>query len=235
MRDVRFWNVMALVIAISLMVGWAGTGTAQAAAEKKVKTPPKAPEGYVLVEEDIILVLLDETDEHLQKGRESFLKKDAKAAAHEIREAAAFLGLEAARATGDVKKALLAAAHDLARLAEGVERGTVTAVKDLDTVFARVHYALARHHHLKATAAWAKKAAHKAGLDLRAAATHLEHAAAWVGKKGEAGVAEVIKGSRLLAGKLIEGTGWVPVEVGKGLEAMGKEIEKLGKATEPAK
>jgi hypothetical protein len=48
-------------------------------------------------------------------------------------------------------------------------------------------------------------------------------------------VAEAIKGTRLLAGKLIEGAGWVPAEVGKGLEAIGKEIEKLGKAIAPAK
>jgi hypothetical protein len=212
-----------------------GTGIAQAPVEKKAQPPPKAPEGYILVEEDVTLILLDEVDEHLQKGRESFLKKELKAAAQEIREAAAFLRLEAGRATADGKKGLLAAAHDLGKLADGVERGTVTAVKDLDAVFARAHHALGRHHYLKAAAAWGKKAAQKTGRDLRAAATHLEHAAAWVAKKGEAGVVEAVKGARLVAGKLVEGAGWVPAEVGKGLEAIGKEIEKLGKAIEPAK
>jgi len=235
MRTIRFGMIVALVIAIGSTVGWVGPGRAQAPAEKKAPPPLKAPDGYILVEEDVTLILLDEADEHLQKGREGFLKKDLKAAAQEIREGAAFLRLEAGRATADGRKALLAAVRDLGKLADGVERGTVPAVKDLDAVFARAHQALARHHHLKAAAAWGKKAARQAGQDLKAAATHLEHAAAWVGKKGEAGVVEMVKGTRLLAGKLIEGAGWVPAEVGKGLESIGKEIEKLGKAIEPAK
>jgi hypothetical protein len=235
MRDIGFGIVVALAGAIGLAVGWVGTVAAQAPAEKKAQAPPKAPEGYFLVEEDVTLILLDEADEHFQKGREGFLKKDVKAAAQEIREGAAFLRLEAGRATAGGKKALLAAVRDLGKLADGVERGTVAAVKELDAVFARAHQALARHHHLKAAAAWGKNAARHAGQDLKAAAIHLEHAAAWVGKKGEAGVAEAVKGARLVSGKLIEGAGWVPAEVGKGLEAIGKEIEKIGKAIEPAK
>jgi len=40
---------------------------------------------------------------------------------------------------------------------------------------------------------------------------------------------------RLVAGKLIEGAGWVPEEVGKGITAIGTEISKLGKKIESKK
>lgn len=225
MRFIAWGLAITLALAIIPAGVWAGTST----------SPQKAPEGWVLVEEDVVLVFSDEPGEHFQKGRESFLKKDLKAAAHEIREAAAFLKLEAGRATAEGKKALLASIRELEKLAEGVERGTVTAVKDLDALFARAHQALAKHHHLKAAASWAKKAAKKTGQDLKAAAIHLEHGLAWTGHKGEAGGIAVINGTRLLAGKLIEGVGWVPAEVGKGITAVGEEVEKLGKKIEPAK
>jgi hypothetical protein len=39
----------------------------------------------------------------------------------------------------------------------------------------------------------------------------------------------------LVAGKLIEGAGWVPEEVGKGITAIGTEISKLGKKIESKK
>ena len=225
MRFIAYGLAITLALAIIPAGVWAGAST----------SPPKAPDGGVLIEEDVVLVLMDEPEEHFQKGREFFLKKDLKAAAHEIREATAFLKLEAGRATEEGKKALLASVRELDKLVEGVERGTVTAVKDLDSVFARAHQALGRHHHLKSGASWAKKAAKKAGQDLQAAAIHLEHGLAWTGHKVEAGGAAVVNATRLLAGKLIEGVGWVPAEVGKGITAIGEEIERLGKKIEPAK
>jgi len=39
----------------------------------------------------------------------------------------------------------------------------------------------------------------------------------------------------LFAGKLIEGAGWVPEEVGKGITAIGSEISKPGKKIGPKK
>jgi len=38
---------------------------------------------------------------------------------------------------------------------------------------------------------------------------------------------------RLVAGKLVEGVGFVPDKVGKGVTWVGTEIEKLGKLIEP--
>jgi hypothetical protein len=111
----------------------------------------------------------------------------------------------------------------------------VASEKQLKDAFARADHALANHHYLKASEYWAKKDEKKAGHALKAAAQHLEQAAAWSGHKLEAGALDVIDGVRAGAGKLTEGTGWAADEVGKGIDDLGKEISKLGKAIEPKK
>ncbi|HJT22647.1 MAG TPA: hypothetical protein VJ746_19395 [Nitrospira sp.] len=201
-------------------------------------TPPTAPDGYILIEEEVWRVVDDEPQEHFKRAHESFVKKDLKAAAAHIRKSEAFLKLEAGRATEEGKKLMDESGHELAKLAEDVEHGAITSVKRLDQAFARAHQALAHHHHLKAKESWAKQAgqaAQKVGHDLQAAAVHFDQALIWAGHKSEAAGAKTIKDTRLLAGKLIEGTGWVSAEVGKGIENVGDEIEKFGKKVAPAK
>jgi hypothetical protein len=199
------------------------------------KAAPKAPEGYVIVEEEDWLVLEDDLLRHFHQARESFLKKEMKVAASEIRKSGVFLKVEAAQATAESKKALLASAHELEKLASDVKAGAVKSAKDLDDAFVGVHLALARHHHEKAQAAQAKNEHKTIGHYLRAAAAHLEQALAWAGHKSEAAVISVIDGARVVGGKLIKGAGWTVDEVGKAIDALGKEIERLGMKIEPAK
>lgn len=170
----------------------------------------------------------DVPGQHFQKAHENFIKRDTKATASEIRKGAGFLATEAQHATGETKKGLEASARELERLANDVEKGTVSSVKKLDETFARADHALARYHLAQATNAWAKRENAKTGEALRSASTYLEHGLAWTGRKAETGTEDVIHHSRVLAGKLIEGTGWVPEEVGKGIQSVGNEIDKLG-------
>lgn len=202
---------------------------------EKEKASAQAPEGYVLVEEDVLVTVANEPEHHFRRSVEDFLKKEMKASAAEIRKGAACLKLEANRASEDVKMNVMASVHELEKLADEVEKGSVTDVKKLDQAFARGYHALAKHHYLKASEAWTKKEIQKAGHDLEAAAICLEHGLAWAGHELEAGIVSLISKTRLVAGKLIEGAGWVPEEVGKAIKAIGKEIEKLGKMVEPAK
>ena len=185
---------------------------------------------YIIVEEEVWTVFADEPQQHFQEAHEGFVKKDLKAAAAEIRKGAAFLWLEAARATGASKDALAASIKELDSLAGKVESGGVTAASDLDHAFARAEHALASEHLARAKESWAKKDLKRAGHALKAAATSLEHALAWAGRKGEAGVIAVTKDAGAVAGKLIEGTGWAADETGKAIEAVGAEIEKLGRS-----
>jgi hypothetical protein len=227
MRHRILWFVVALAFVAGMV--WLCPANAEAQA-------PQKPLGdWTPYEEDIWIVLVDEPEFHFQKAHEFFLKKDFKAAASEIRKGAAFLKLEAGRSTAEGKKALAASADELGKLADDVQKGTVASEKQLKDAFARADHALANHHYLKASEYWAKKDEKKAGHALKAAAQHLEQAAAWSGHKLEAGALDVIDGVRAGAGKLTEGTGWAADEVGKGIDDLGKEISKLGKAIEPKK
>lgn len=182
--------------AIAVTVGMAPLGIAAESA-----APPKAPDGYILIEEEVWRVVDDEPEEHFHRAHESFLKKDLKTAAAHIRKSEAFLKLEAGRATEEGKKLMKASGHELAKLAEGIEHGTITSVKRLDEAFARAHQALAHHHHVKAKESWANQAsqaAHKVGHDLQAAAIHFDQGLVWTGHKTEAGAAKAIKDTRLL-------------------------------------
>jgi hypothetical protein len=236
---------IALIIAVVLAgTGLKGCKKSAQGAEPSVKEkteqttqagPNTVPEGWMLVEEDIWTDFVDEPGERFHKAREDFLKKDYKAAAEEIRKGAAFMKLQAARATTEGKKVLTVSIDELEKLAKDVEQGTVTSAATLNHAFARAHYALARHHYLKATEYKAKGAGAKLGHDLKAAAIHLEHGFAWAGHELEAATVAVIKDTGLVAGKLIEGTGWAGKETGILIEKLGEEIQKLGRLVEPEK
>jgi hypothetical protein len=183
----------------------------------------------VVVEEDVWVVLLDESAGHLRHARESFVKKDTAAAAAEIQKAAAFVKVEATRAGKAVREAVLAAAGELEKLAAVVKSGAVKSVEELDAAFARAHHALAKHHCLKASEAWAGEEAHKAGHALHAAASYIDGGLKCVGHHVEAGAAKTLEGARHLAGKLISGSGKFGEEVGRSIEDCGKHTEDLGK------
>jgi hypothetical protein len=226
--------IALMIAAVFCSMGLNGCKKSAQAAEA-AKPAPEAPEGYVLVEEDILNAFADLPGEHFHKARQSFLQKDYKTAAEEIRKGIAFLRLQAARATTEGKKGLIDSIAELEKLAGDVEKGTVTSAKTLNHAFAKAHYALARHHYLKAMEYKAKGAGSKLGHALKASAIHLEHGFAWAGHMLEAATVAVLKDTGLVAGKLIEGTGWIGKEAGDIIDKIGVEIEKLGKMLEPAK
>jgi hypothetical protein len=125
--------------------------------------------------------------------------------------------------------------NELEKLADDTEKGKIASAKVLEQAFSRADYALAKVYHVKASESWVKKATKEVGHSLKTAADNLEYGLAWAGHKAEAGGKAAIKDARLVAGKLIEGMGWVPDEVGKGIEFIGKEVEKFGKQVEPPK
>jgi hypothetical protein len=198
-------------------------------------TVTKTPEGKVVVDEEVLNIFVEEPEQHFKKAHELFVKKDTKAAAHEIRKASAFLKLEAGRATGDSKQALEPSSRELDKLADDVEKGAVVSEKELRDAFARADVALARHHQAKAKEDWEKGNNKQAGIHLMAAPTHLEYAKAWLKVGTNEDTKAVVRDTRTVAGKLTEGIGFVPEEVGKAIEAMGKEIDKVGKEVEPPK
>jgi len=217
---------LLLFISFSLMIGC-----------KKVEQTAEAPKPTEapMVPAPVQAPEAKETDEHFQKAHESFLKKDMKAAVSEIRQGEDLIKKEAEKATEEAKKGLTASADELEKLAKDVEKGAVTSEKKLKDTFARAEHALAKHHYLKASEQWAKKETKETGNALKKAAQHMEQTAKWAGHKLEAGTVKIIDEVRFMSGKLIQGTGWVADEVGKGIQNMGAEITKLGEKIAPQK
>jgi hypothetical protein len=173
--------------------------------------------------------------DEFQKAHESFMKKDFKASAAEIRNGASYLRREVETAAGNGKKMLSASVKELDKLADSVEKGAVKSDKELRGAFSRAERAVANNDYVKATDSWARKETKETGHALNSAAEHMEQAADWSGQKLKAGASKAVKEGREISGKLVEGTGYVREEVGKALKRMGDAISGFGKKILPGK
>ena len=174
----------------------------------------------------------DEPDRHFWLADENFLERNYRGAAAEIRKGAAFLDLEAHRATARGRAVLAASAADLEQLAVSVEHGSVEAPQILEIGFARANRALALAHHLNASEAWTSKEARRAGHELRAAASDVEHAIDWTGRDLDAGASDTVRAVGKVAGKLIQDGGYADEDVGNASTAVGRKVEQLGTRVE---
>lgn len=192
-----------------------------------------ARSGVIWIEEDDWAALSEEPGRHLDHARQAFVEVDAAKAAAELRKAAAYLRTAAQDAADRTRHALTASGKELDQLARRMEQGAVKSVADVDAAAGRAYHALAEYQNAKARQAWADEQRHRAGQFWHAAATALERATV----RTEAGfrntTQEVVRESRLLSGKLVEGTGFVTDEIGQGLETFGKQVELAGKRIEP--
>jgi hypothetical protein len=248
--------LVSCVISIILITAfWVGIGISQYAPEIPLETsspipplPEVPPEGWIVFEEDNLILFQGEPERLFHEARKNFFKKEMEVAATEIHKAALFMKLQAERATTAGKAPLMLSVHELEMLADAVEKRTVASVKKLDHSFAQAHLTLAKHHYLKAKEWFSKKNPKKVSHDLFAAAMHLENSLVWSGHEIEAGVVAAIKEVCFVTGKTIEVTGWSLEEkgkniefsgkgetsknVGKAIERIGKEIVKLGRTIE---
>jgi len=77
--------VLVLMMAVVFCgIGLKGCEKKAQAAEAVKPALPQVPEGYVIVEEDVLTVFVDAPGEHFHKTRENFLKKDYRAALYSI-------------------------------------------------------------------------------------------------------------------------------------------------------
>ena len=166
---------------------------------------------------------------HVQHAKAALLKKDFKRAGRELRAAGEYLGKAGASAPGAAKEGLEASAKETRTLAEDVENGTVTDVKRIDEASARGYHALAHEKFMTATEAWTKKDTKTTGRALKDAADALEDGATAAGRDAGDASKDVAKGTREVAGKLVQGGAWTSDEVGRGMDAFGKELSNLGR------
>jgi hypothetical protein len=211
---------------------WAVEESEQDAPESAPAADP-VPPGQFLIHEVLWDDLADEPGQHMDRARVAFIELDARQAAAELRKAATYLKITAGNAAAATKRALLRSADELDELAHRVEAGTVRTVGELDRAFARASHALSHHHCVIAERSWAARQTTRAGKQLRAAADNLERAAMRTGKALQTATETAVKDARIVSGKLVEGTGFVFDEIGKGFAAFGKLVENTGKSIEP--
>jgi hypothetical protein len=172
----------------------------------------------------------EEPQRHFGAAVEAYAKKDYKAAATEVRKAAAYIRLESTRAVGEIKKGLDVANAQLEKTARALDQGALKADKEMDQAFANANHALALAHRAKAAESWTHKAYAQAGYELKAAAHGLESAASWTGAEAKSATAAAAADARTVGDKLASGGVWAKDEVAKGFESLGSALNKLGQS-----
>ncbi len=193
---------------------------------------PHAPIGFILIEEEQWNMLSDEPSRHIGRARDAYLMMDARNAASEIRKTAVHVRVAAEHASEHTKGALVRSERELEQMARQVEAGTYRSMEEFDLATARALHALANDQYVKSANAWRKRELKQSGRYLKAAADNLERAAARTDAAMRQTTAAVVKDSRLVSGKLIEGTGFALDEVGSSFESIGHAIERLGTRVE---
>ncbi|HWS05165.1 MAG TPA: hypothetical protein VN230_05200 [Burkholderiaceae bacterium] len=172
----------------------------------------------------------EEPQRHFGAAIEAYAKKDYKAAATEVRKAASYVRLEAARAAGDVKIGLDAANADLEKTAAALDKGAVKVQKDMEKTFASANHALALAHRARAAESWARKSYDQAGYELKAASHGLESGAGWVSNEAKAAASAAAADARAIGDKLASSGVWAKDEIAKGFESLGSSLNKLGQS-----
>lgn len=190
-----------------------------------------APSGYLLVDEEMWSELMDEAGRHLDRAREAFLQGHTRSAAQELRKAAIMMKIDAGHHQDPVDKAMLKSAHELDSLVERLRSGQSTdTIDEVDALSSRALTVLAQHEQAKAVMAWGQRSPHRSGRYLRAAADNLERATFRARAQLSTATSNVIRNARNLSSKLIDGTASTVDEAGRGIEALGHQIERFERA-----
>jgi hypothetical protein len=166
----------------------------------------------------------------LSRTRTAIINKQYKAAATDLRKAAALVSAEAERASDDKRTNLKRDAAALQVLATDLESGHVKDVKAFDAQLVRTRADLAGHRYVESLEAWAKKDTVAAGRSLAAAAGYVKDAPSAAGQETEIGTARGLKAAESfgekLANKTTTGTeqAWTTAT-----DAVRRGMDKLGK------
>jgi hypothetical protein len=202
--------------------------TGDATAHKAVPLP--APDGYVLVEDDVWFVNLDEPGRLLHKARADYTNSNRPMAATDLREASVYLRIEGRRTSeSEIKHALFSSADELQTLAKDIVRGEYVPSNRFNRVFARVHYNLARANEKAASNAWARKDTERARRSLHAAMTNLKQGFVWSGHEMEASTVDFSRKVESLCAKMAKTGGWEGKEVEEAVKFVDAEVNQLGR------
>jgi len=177
----------------------------------------------------IKIITPQELSQLFYKAQGDFLANHTAAAAETIRKAANLLEQEAKLSADDPAKLLSASAKELKDAALQVETQSEVSDLNLRRAFRRAHHALALYYHDKATKSILKNEISKAGEYLMAAASHLEDAWHWSGRRVGEASQSAINSAKDISHKILTGLDWAIDEVNTKTKDLGREINKMGK------
>ena len=179
-----------------------------AANAQVVRQPPR----QLTISEDILTSFVDQPCYHFEQAHDKYLSGDRRAAANHLRIGAAFLKLEAARATEEGRKGLTASIRELEQLAFAIEYLQVRTVDTLDKAFANAHFAMAGHHCISSAHRCCQQCSFSdkqemtnVGQDLKSAAVHLQNGSRWSGNAISQETKKVLSSTFATADGLIAG------------------------------
>ncbi len=169
----------------------------------------------------------NEPNKGFNQAKSEFLAKATKSTVFEIRRAAAYLKLEAARGRVEKLSDLQNSIDELDDLADDVENGVVTTVDKFEEPFARAQLSLAVFHQKMAQITWRRKEYKRTGQELLAAAANLEHAAEWAGHTLDGTAQMALRDTRAEANALIAGNSWKDENVRKSMAELSNETDRV--------
>jgi hypothetical protein len=172
-----------------------------------------------------------EAQDHFDRSREAFVKKDMKTAAAELTNAATFMRERADSATGYAKALVARSATELDSLAGKVGANSVTSAASLDHVFAHANRAEAERHFSLATHAWAQHQAKRTGEELTMTIDHFERAAKDAHVSLDSATTAGMDRSRAVANTLLQG-GTAPTGVDAALKDVELQLRRFGTKVE---
>jgi hypothetical protein len=180
-------------------------------------------------------VASEEVADNLQRARADLERGRRTSASEELDRAAALLRLEAAAAPAGERTNLENAARELADTSRGVSAGTERAGRELDRRLARVSQSLAAYHLANARQSWVGRERERTGREMRTAASYLENAARWSGATAERAGREVTSDALRMSEQLVHGAAAVPEDVGRSIDRLGGEVDRIGREIAPAR
>jgi len=105
----------------------------------KAEIPAKTTDDWLVVEDTTFIPAIDDLSRKMVDARRTFLKKDNKTAAEDIRQSAAMLSRELSDASVASQERIRAAANELDKLATELDTNKISSVKQIDAVLVQAH------------------------------------------------------------------------------------------------
>jgi hypothetical protein len=189
----------------------------------QAKQPPQAPEGFVIVDEQLVTLTANEPQNHFLRAKEYLAQNDPRAAAAEVRISAAYLDMQASRKGEGDQEALRSESARLRTVADDIAKGNnqpaaqpnsgkqegaastgqSSEQKLLNQSFAQTERVLAKHFQEEAKTELGKQKNTMAGEDLDAAASALSGSIAWSAQECSKECTSAITDARRVSAELL--------------------------------